>query len=142
LIIRYRSSLYSVAVSSTEGLRHVVVAAERQPADAILGPVASRQEQDRDALALVAEPPGDVEPVPVREHHVQDDQVGTERRDGVHRLAPGVGHVDVEAFVPERRRQEVGDVLLVVDHEDPGRVLRRCVHRSPPGRSFQATATL
>jgi hypothetical protein len=31
-----------------------------------------------------------------------------------------VGHLDVEALVPKGRGEQVGDVLLIVDDEDPG----------------------
>ena len=63
-----------------ERLGHVVVAAERQAADLVLGRVARGEEDDRHAAALGAEPLGDLEALHVGQHDVEHDQVRAEAR--------------------------------------------------------------
>ena len=121
----------------TEGLGHVVVAAERQSPDPVSCGIAGRQEQDGGSGALVAEPLGHLEPVPVGEHDVEDDEVWPERGDAPECLTTCVGHLDLEPLVSKGRGQEVGDVLLVVHHEDPGVLGHRllAVHHRMVGRN-------
>jgi len=64
--------------------------------------------------------PGDLEPVEVREHHVQHHEVGPLAADGVERRPARRHPVDVEAVVAEAHGDELGDVLLVVDDEHAG----------------------
>ena len=68
----------------------------------------------------------DLEAVEVGQHHVEEDEVGRElphaRRDPSRPLAAAV------TSKPKWRSADVeqeGDVLLVVDHQDPGRPLQR-----------------
>ena len=60
----------------------------------------------------------DLEAVAVGEHHVEHDEVGPERLGRAERVGAGAGDLDVEAFVAQGGRDEVGDVRLVVDDED------------------------
>jgi hypothetical protein len=100
-----------------ERLGDVVVAPDGEPGHGVLGRVAGGEEHDRDTLALGPQPPADVEPVQVGQHHVQHDEVGPEGAGHGDRLVPGPGHGDREALVPERGPDQVGDVRLVVDDE-------------------------
>ena len=61
-------------------------------------------------------------PVDVRQHPVEDDQVGVDTRDGGERLAAGRGLLDLESLVAQGGRDGVDDRALVVDDEDPGAV--------------------
>ena len=61
----------------------------------------------------------DVEPVAVGEHDVEDHEVGPERLGRPEGVGAGGGDLDVEALVAEGRRDEIRDVRLVVDDEDP-----------------------
>ena len=72
-----------------ERLGDVVVAAQREAADLVLGGVPGRQEDDRDAGATAPQPPDDVEAVHVRQHHVQHDQVRPVTLSGLYRLGSG-----------------------------------------------------
>ena len=60
----------------------------------------------------------DREAVAVGEHDVEDHEVGAECRRRLQGVGAGAGHLDVEAFVAQGGRDEVGDVRLVVDDED------------------------
>ena len=59
-----------------EGLGDVVVAADCQSGDLVLGVILRREEQDRCRIAGCPQPLGHPEAVHVGEHDVQDDQVG------------------------------------------------------------------
>ena len=71
-----------------ERLLEVVVAAEREPAHLVLGGVAGGEEQHRRVVAAGPQPPADLEPVEVGQHHVEQDEVGRQLADGVERRAP------------------------------------------------------
>ena len=101
-----------------ERLGDVVVAADREAPDLVLGGVAGGEEQHGDVAPVSAEALGDVEAVDVGQHHVEHDEVGTERVDLLERPVPAGGGLDVEALVAKRHRDELGDGLLVVDDED------------------------
>src|SRR6476646_12304720 len=106
-----------------EGLGDVVVAAEGEPADLVLGRVASGEEQDRQVPPAGGQPPGHLEAVEVGQHYVEDQHVRPELLRPVERLPAGAGGRDVEARVAQRHRHELRDVQLVVDHEHARRVL-------------------
>ena len=74
--------------------------------------------EDRHAQAVGAQPPGHLEAVEVGQHHVEDHEVRTIRLDLGESGASGIGGRYLEALVAQRRRDEVGDVRLVVDNED------------------------
>ncbi len=101
-----------------ERLRHVVVAADGQAFDLLLGRVAGGEEHDRHVVAVGAQPLHHREPVAVGEHDVEDHEVGAEHRRRLQRVGAGARDLDVEAFVPQRGGDQVGDVRLVVDDED------------------------
>ena len=101
-----------------EGLRDVVVAAEGEAADLVVGRVAGREEDDRHPRALGAEALGDVEALHVREHDVEHDEVRLERGDRGERVGAGPGRLDLEALEAQGHAHDVDDVGLVVDDED------------------------
>ena len=79
-----------------ERLGHVVVAAEREAADLVLGRIACGEEEDREPRALAAQAARHLEPVDVRHHDVEHGEVGREALDRVERLAPVAGDAHVE----------------------------------------------
>ena len=98
--------------------------------------VASRavRKSDRRAHAVVAEPAAHLEPVEVGQHHVEHDEVGRARLDGVERVAPDADRVHLEALVAERRLEHRAQVVLVVDEQEsfachPGSVAGRVENR-------------
>src|SRR3954468_3009213 len=101
-----------------ERFRDVVVAAEGQAADLVVGRVAGGEEDDRHPRALRAEALGDVEALHVRQHDVEHDEVRAERGDLRERVGAGAGGLDAEALEPQGHRDDVDDVGLVVDDED------------------------
>ena len=64
-----------------------------------------------------ADPPAHLESVERRHHHVEQHEVGIELVDPIERRAPVAAHVDDEAGEPQRAREEMTDVLVVVDDE-------------------------
>ena len=101
-----------------ERLLQVVVAAEREPADLVLGGVAGGQEQHRRAVAACTQPAAHLEPVEVGHHHVEHHEVGPLRRDHVERRPAVLGGGDLEAVVLQRGGEHRAQVLLVVDDEE------------------------
>ena len=106
-----------------ERLGHVVVAAQGEAAHLVLGRVARREKEHREARAAVAQAARHFEAVDARHHDVEDDQVRGERLHGVERLAAAVRHLHREVLVAQRHGDEIGDALLVVDDQDAGRRL-------------------
>ena len=111
-----------------ERFGHVVVAAQSETADLVVGRVAGRQEQHGQRRRLRSHTTGHLEAIEVRQHDVQHHQVGLKRVHRVQRLAPGVRHRHLELLITKRQRDEVGDALLVVDHKDLGLL----AHLDPP----------
>ena len=62
-----------------------------------------------------------LEPVEVRQHHVEHDGVGVEGLRGGHGPGPGVSRGHLETLVAQGHADQLGDVLLVVDDEDAQR---------------------
>src|SRR5919202_3614757 len=100
-----------------EGLRHVVVSARLEPEHAVDLGVHRGQDQDRD-VALLAEPPADLEPGEAREADVEDEDVVAVRPRRLERRLAVAGGVDLEAGGAERVGDSVDDRRLVVDDED------------------------
>ena len=84
-----------------ERLGDVVVPAQGQAADLVLGGVARGQEDDGNAGSAPAQPPDDIETVHVRQHHVEHDEVGTVALSGLDRLGSGCRRDDVETRVAQ-----------------------------------------
>jgi hypothetical protein len=101
-----------------ERLGHIIVGTHRQAAHLGLGRVARRQEEDRHAQLIGGEPPLDLETVEVGQHHVKHDQVRPKRRRRRQRAAAALRDLDLEALIAHRRRDELGNALLVIDDEE------------------------
>jgi hypothetical protein len=129
-------------LGEAERLRHVVVAAGAQRLDLVLGRVLRGQEEDGGPVALGAQASTDLDAVDVRQHPVEDDQIGLERRDRAQRLSPCARLLDLVALVAQGGGHGVDDRRLVVDDEDP--VLRPGLsgdcHRSDPDTGFCESA--
>ena len=106
-------------LGQAERLRDVVVAARAQRLDLVLGRVLRRQEQHRGPEALLAEPAADLDPLDVRQHPVEHDQIGLGPRRSAQRVAAGQRLLDLVPLVAEGRRDRIDDRRLVVDDEDP-----------------------
>src|SRR6476620_9651293 len=104
-----------------ERLGDVVVAARGQPGDAVLDGVARREEEDRDALVVLAHPAEHLHTVHVRKHHVECHRVGLELTSRTDRGHAAAGRPDLPALVAQRHAQQLGEVVLVVDDEHPRR---------------------
>ena len=103
-----------------ERLGDVVVAADGEAGDLVLGVVLRREEQDRRGVAGAAEALGDAEAVHVGQHDVEDDQVGLLFEDRGDRLRTVADRAHGEAGEAEAGGEEVADVRLVVDDENAG----------------------
>src|SRR6266511_1394455 len=123
-----------------ERLGDVVVAADRQPGHLVLGGVPRRQEQHRGSRAARPEPAGHVEAVQVGQHHVEDDQVRAVSLGGLQGLEAARGGCDLEAGEPQAGRQQLQDVGLVLDHQQPG--LRLLTHGRLPWDRASSVVTI
>ncbi len=103
-----------------EGLGHVVVAAEGQAADLVLGRVARGQEHHRDPGAAAAQPPDDIEAVHVGQHHIEHDEVGAVPLRGLYCLAAGRRGDHLETGVAQAGGQQLQDVGLILNDQQPG----------------------
>ena len=106
-----------------ERLGDVVVAADGQTRQLVLQRVAGSQEEDGDPNPVGPQAPGDLEPVEVRQHHVEDDEVRGIVLGLRQRLTPGGRLVHREPFVPQRRGHCVDDGGLVVHYQNSWSVL-------------------
>jgi hypothetical protein len=69
--------------------------------------------------AGLPQPADDAEPVQSRHHHVEDQQIGAEGLRERQRLLAVRGGGDLEPGVAQAGRQQLADVRLVVDDEEP-----------------------
>ena len=68
----------------------------------------------------LCEPAVDLETVEIGQHHVEHDQVGREVARDLDGCAAALGGADFEPLVAKHGRDQVGDAVLVVDHEHAG----------------------
>ena len=106
-------------LGEAERLRHVVVASGPERLDLVLDRVLRGEEQDRVSLPALAQPAADLDPLDVREHPVEDDEIRVETRDRGERLTAGPRLLDLEPLVAQGGRDRVDDRPLVVYDEDP-----------------------
>ena len=110
-----------------EGLDQVIVGAGVEAFDAGIHGVARGEDEDGHVAAL-AQGTGDIHAVDLGQTEVEDDEVGVEG------VGLGEGHVavvgdaDLVALHPQRALQRLGNLGVVLDHEDPGWA-RVVVHR-------------
>ena len=101
-----------------ERLGDVVVAADGEAGDLVLGVVLGGEEQDRRGVAGGAQPLGDAESVHVGQHHVEDDEVGLLLEHGGDGLGAVPDRAHGEAGEAQAGGQQVADVGLVVDDKN------------------------
>ena len=100
-----------------ERLRHVVVRPELEPDDRV-DVVVPRREHEDGRVAAAADLAADLEAVDLRQHEVEDHEVGVVAGvEGEGGLSVARAHDD-EALLLEVQAQQVDDVPLVVDDED------------------------
>ncbi len=138
-----------------ERLRHVVVAARREPGQPVGERVAGGQEEHRRANAAGAQCLDDVAAVGIGQTDVDDERVGLVHPDLVEQLAGGRRRRHVKAFLAEAAAQQRTQLRVVLQHDHPrlhhstfsiaragvhgaGRAPRRCSRparpRARPGR--------
>ena len=101
-------------------LRHVLVGALGISRQHVVGLLARGEHHDRQAGGLVvrAESPRQFEAVHVRHAHVRDDEVGHARADGLQSLVAVGRERDLVTLPRQIGRQELADLLLIVDEQD------------------------
>ena len=104
-------------LADRERLRDVVVRPELEPNDLVQLVVAGSEHDDRHG-ALRPQPAADLEPVELREHEVEDDEVDPVRAEALERLLAVARLHDPEALALERVREQLLHRILVVDEED------------------------
>jgi hypothetical protein len=126
-------------LADAERLRHVVVAAQRESGDLVVRSGAGGQEQDGEPVAVPPEPADDLEPVDIGQHDVEDGDGGPELGGRAQRRHPRAGRGHLEARETQRRHQQLGDVRIVVHHQQAltGRPRRTggIGHEPPPRAS-------
>ena len=104
-----------------ERLRQVVVGAGVEALDPLADRVARRQQEDRDAVALAAQPARHVEPVVAGHHHVENQSVRCAVGRRGQRLVPVGGERDVEAVQLQRPLERLPDGSVIVCHQNEHR---------------------
>jgi hypothetical protein len=104
-------------LARAEGLDDVVVGAELEPDD-LVGLLAPGGEHDDRDARLPPELAAHVVARTVREHHVEEDEVGGDAAGEVERLGDGARDLRVEALAGEGLCERDGDGLLVLHHQD------------------------
>ena len=126
-----------------ERLGDVVVAADRQPADLVLGGVAGGQEDDRHPCVLGARGAGRPRSPPCRGASRRGRSGAAGRTlTAASASRAGAGGLDVEALEAQGHGDDVDDVGLVVDDEDAVGFDRRrsCVHHCRGSCDFPRSA--
>ena len=82
-------------------------------------------EDDDTAVAISRQRSAELPAVHARHHQVEHHQLRLELVDGAQGGAAVPGGAHVEALVPQAEGDEVGDALLVVDHEHSGGLAHR-----------------
>ena len=102
-----------------EGLDHVVVCSGLEAANAFELRVASGQHEDRHVRHL-SDPLERRPAVETRHRDIEDHQVGRARIELTEALAPVRGVGNLVSGTLEQRAHEPANVVVVVDHQDPG----------------------
>ena len=105
-----------------EGLREVVVRARIKAADPVVDRVTRREHQHRGPDSALAHPAASLEAVHSRQHHVEDDHVVVDRLDHPERLLSAVGQIRRVALLVQATAEELAQLPLVLDYENPHRV--------------------
>ena len=112
-------------LAQAERLGHVVAGAQFEPEHNVDLGVACGDHDDGHGLQA-AHLLADLDTGLVRQHHVEQDEIGVDAVEETQRLMPVAGRLDGEALSGQARSQCLTVGLLVVDHEDqwsivPGR---------------------
>ena len=125
-----------------ERLREVIVGTELEANDLVDLGVARRQHQDRH-VTLAPDPPADLEPVNVRQHHVEDDDLGPILAERLKSALAILGGEHFKAFLSKRVAEGMTQIRVVVDDQQSrhgratGNVKRNVAPR--PGPSLLAS---
>lgn len=103
-----------------EGLRDVVIAADGQAGDLVRGVITGGEEHDRSVHADLAEATRDGEAVHVRQHHVEDEEIGVGLLGQTKSFGAVGSRDDVESCEAQAGREEFADIGLIVDNEECG----------------------
>ena len=103
----------------TEGLGHVVVGAEIQPADNVGFLALGGEHDDGHRLGpwLASQTLADGQPVEIGQHEVQEDQVGRLRGGGGQGLFARTHARHLVAFLQQVIADQLADVFLILDHQ-------------------------
>src|SRR6185436_19461062 len=104
-----------------EGLGDVVVGTHLEAEDlvAFLDPAGDHDHGDGARVGILLEPATHLPAVDLGNHDVEQDHVGLDFPRLLDGVAPATGHHDVVALTREVVADELGDVALVLDDEDP-----------------------
>jgi len=106
-------------LAEVEGLGEVVVGAGVKAADTVVDVAARGEDEDRHAVAALAQRAADLEPVAAREHQVEHHHVVVpDVRVGDRRLAVG-GVVDGVALVAQAAADRAGQLRIVLNEQEP-----------------------
>jgi len=105
-----------------ERLRDVVVGAHLEADDALglFRPGGEHDDRDRGGLLVRANGTADFQAVDLRQHQVQDHQIGRSFSDRDKGVASGRDEIHGEAGLLEIAADELGDIAVVFDDEDAG----------------------
>ncbi len=101
-----------------ERLGDVVVRADLETGDPVDELVAGSQHDDGRHRTADAELAQDIEPGASRQHHVEDDEIGTVCRDAIERGRTIGGRDDLVALAGKVRADDLDDMRLVVNDQD------------------------
>src|SRR4029453_653369 len=127
-------------LADREGLRDVVAGAELEPEHLVELVVPRGQHDDRHG-ALRTQPLADLEPVELRQHQVENDEVDRLGRELRERPPAGTGRTHANPVPFERVRKNLLNGVLVVDEED-GRGVRHGRWSAGDRRSRRALPTI
>ena len=102
-----------------EGFGEIVVGAQRQPLDTVLGLAAGGEQQDG-RIAPLAHGFGQLEPVHARHHHIENQEIEGERVEGRQGLGGIRRRGDAEAAFLEVALEKGPDPVVIVDDENMG----------------------
>ena len=97
-------------------LDHVIVRAGLERCDPVGFAIAARQNDDRREVARSAQVSDQIEAAPVRQHQIQNDQIGMLGSHGC--IGAGAGNVDTEAVASQCIRNHFGNRRLVFDDQN------------------------
>ena len=110
-----------------EGFGQIIIGAEAQALDAILGIAAGGQQDDR-RFGMFADRAGQFKPVHTRHHHIEDQKVETQRIERRKRLGRIGRRRNAKAAPLQEALQQGADPVVIIDHQDVGFVASTLGH--------------